>query len=71
MSDHPHIVIDCPTQADGKRDIEATITGIDSQDQAVIILLTVVEQLTGISTNGYVDMVDAARRFAAREEAAA
>jgi hypothetical protein len=69
--EHPHIVIDCPTASDEtkKFDIGVKATGVDSGEQVLTILLLVVEKLTGVSTDGYVRLVDEVRRVAAREQA--
>ncbi|GIF14829.1 hypothetical protein [Actinoplanes teichomyceticus] len=69
MSRRPRIVIDCPPNEDVPVgfDVKVQADDVTSESELVVLLLLVVEKLTGVSTDSYVRLVDECRRVAARE----
>jgi hypothetical protein len=43
-------------------DLDVKAEGVESQDRLAVILLLVVERITGVSTDPYLALVDAVRR---------
>lgn len=64
----PRILVRQIDRGPGRKPIlDAQVTGVAESDEAVALLMMVVERLTGVSAASYMDLVDAVRRVAARE----
>lgn len=48
-------------------DVDVQTEGVDSEDSLALLLLVVVQKITGVRTDTYVSLVDECRRVAARE----
>jgi hypothetical protein len=66
-----HVQIHCPGSLNEPNpEIKVNGDGLESQGQLATLLLTIVERITGISTDSYVALVNEARKAAARDQAA-
>jgi hypothetical protein len=65
---NPYAVIEAVDDADSPAgfDLKVRAGQVDSQDQLVCLLLLVVENITGVDTDLYVQQVDTIRRAAGR-----
>jgi len=64
--DEAHILVRFPKTEDAGFDIKVTASGIDGADELAVMLLLVLEQVTGVDTDLYVQQVDTIRRAAGR-----
>lgn len=63
LGEAPYLVLQFPQDADGF-DVGVTGEGFASEDEVSLLLLLVVEKITGISSDLYVQQIDIARRSA-------
>lgn len=64
----PHILVrQIDRGADRKQALDAQIRGVEDPEEAVCLLMMVVERITGVRGDSYMHLVDAVRAVAARE----
>ncbi len=67
LGDRPYILIECEPDPGSETGFDLNVKaggGIGSQDEMTVLLLLLVEELTGVSTDLYTQQVDIARRAA-------
>lgn len=67
--DLPRILVRQIDRGPGRKpSLESQVTGVQDMNEAVALLMMVVEELTGVSADPYMGLVDECRRVAAREQ---
>jgi hypothetical protein len=62
--DEAHILARFPATEDAGFDVKVTASGIDGADELAVMLLLVIEQVTGVNSDLYVQQIDIVRRAA-------
>lgn len=67
LGDRPYILIECEPDPGSEAGFDLQVKaggGVNTQEEMAVLLLLLVEELTGVSTDLYVQEVDATRRAA-------